>query len=67
MAATLPFVRFLNRSAIEVAKSPEMVSRYAADGSDPAFTSPEEFKEVVNGALNRAEILIRETGLKLEE
>jgi tripartite-type tricarboxylate transporter receptor subunit TctC len=63
----MAIVRALNRSAIEVVKTPEMASRYVADGSDPAYTSPEEFREVVEGALNRAEVLIRETGLKLEE
>ena len=60
-------VRGLNRSALEVVKSPEMVSKFAADGSDPAFTTPEEFRQIVDDALNRAETLIRETGLKLEE
>jgi len=63
----MAIVRALNRSAIEVVKTPEMAARYVADGSDPAYTSPEEFREVVEGALNRAEVLIRETGLKLEE
>ena len=63
----MSIVRGLNRAALEVVKSPEMVSKFSADGSDPAFTSPEEFRQVVEDALNRAETLIRETGLKLEE
>ncbi len=62
-----PIIRALNRSALEVIKAPEMMSRYAADGSDPAYTTPEEFRQVVEDSLSRAEILIRETGLKLEE
>jgi tripartite-type tricarboxylate transporter receptor subunit TctC len=63
----MSIVRGLNRAALEVVKSPEMVSKFAADGSDPAFTTPEEFRQVVEDALGRAETLIRETGLKLEE
>lgn len=60
-------VRALNRSALEVVKSPDMMKKFAADGSDPAFTTPEEFRQVVEDALDRAESLIRDTGLKLQE
>ena len=62
----MSIVHALNRSAMEAIKAPDMMKKFAADGSDPAFSTPEEFREIVEDSLNRAETLIRETGLQLE-
>jgi tripartite-type tricarboxylate transporter receptor subunit TctC len=62
-----PILQAINRAAVEAIKSPEMAAKFAADGTDPAHSSLEEFKTIANGALDRAEKLINETGLKLGE
>lgn len=59
-------VAALNQEAVQIIRSTELQKALAADGSDPAYATPEQFNEVIVGALGRAEKLIREAGLKLE-
>lgn len=66
-AGTPPaIVSALNHEAVQIIRSPEVQKALAADGSDPAYATPEQFREVIVGALDRAERLIKDAGLKLE-
>ena len=55
----------LNQDAIQVIKSPEVQKALSADGSEPAYSSLEQFRETIDGALERAGKLIKERGLVL--
>ncbi len=56
----------LHREAIDIVKSTEVQKALAVDGADPAYATQAQFREVIDGALDRAEKLIKERGLKLE-
>ena len=56
----------LNTAINEGAASPELQKMFAADGSDPAPGTPEQFGNTVNHVLETGQRLIKEMGLKLE-
>ena len=56
----------LHQEAIAIIKSAEVQKALAADGSDPAYSTQAQFKDVIDGALGHAEKLIKESGLKLD-
>jgi tripartite-type tricarboxylate transporter receptor subunit TctC len=56
----------LHLAAIDIIKSAEVQKALAVDGSDPSYSTQAQFREVIDDALDRAEKLIRESGLKLE-
>ena len=56
----------LHKEAVDIIKSAEVQKALAADGADPAYSTQAQFREVIDEALDRAEKLIKERGLKLE-
>ena len=56
----------LNAVINEAAASPEVQKMFAADGSDPAPGTPEQFGNTVYHVLETGQKLIKEMGLKLE-
>ena len=56
----------LNRDGLEVIKSPEIMSRFEKDGTDPALNTPEQFWTLAIEGLDRIEPLFKSSGLKLE-
>jgi len=61
-----PSILKLNAVINEAAASPEMLKMFAADGSDPAPGTPEQFGATVQNVLDTGLKLIKEMGLKLE-
>jgi tripartite-type tricarboxylate transporter receptor subunit TctC len=60
-------VNAINKEAIGVIKSPQVQKALSADGSAAAYNSPEQFRVVIDSALDRVEQLIKQTGLKLQD
>lgn len=58
-------VAALNADGVQVMKSPDIQKALAADGSEAAYASVEQFRETIDSALERAGRLIRERGLVL--
>ena len=65
--ATRQNILTLNAAFNYAAASPEVLKVFAADGSDPAPGTPEQFGNNVNHVLDTGIRLIKELGLKLEE
>ena len=61
-----PNILILNAAFNQAAASPDMQKMFAADGSDPAPGTPEQFGQSVNHVLDTGAKLIRDIGLKLE-
>lgn len=59
-------ILILNAAFNQAAASPDMQKMFAADGSDPAPGTPEQFGQSVNHVLDTGARLIRDMGLKLE-
>ena len=57
----------LNAAFNKAVASPEMQKMFAADGSDPAPGTPEQFGNNVYHVLDTGAKLIKDLGLKLEE
>lgn len=55
----------LNQDGVQIMKSPEIQKALGADGSEPAYSSLEEFRETIDVALEKAGKLIKERGLVL--
>jgi len=62
-----PIINAINKEALGVIKSPQVQKALSADGSAAAYNSPEQFRVVIDSALDRVEQLIKQTGLKLED
>ena len=62
-----PIINAINREAMGVIKSPQVQKALAADGSAAAYNSPEQFRVVIDSALDRVDQLIKQTGLQLED
>jgi tripartite-type tricarboxylate transporter receptor subunit TctC len=60
-----PIVTKLNASIAEVLKAPDVVKRFAADGSTPVGSKPEEFDRHVRSEIAKWQKLVKDAGLKL--
>ena len=62
-----PIVKKLNAGINEALKSPEVVKRFAADGSTPKGSTPQEFRAHVASEIVKWRKLVKAAGLKLEQ
>jgi len=60
-----PIVQKLHAAIAEVLKSPDVVKRFAADGSTPVGTKPEEFDKHIRSEIAKWQKLVKDAGLKL--
>jgi tripartite-type tricarboxylate transporter receptor subunit TctC len=61
-----PIVRKLNAAINEALKSPDVVKRFAADGSTPAGSTPEQFGAHIRSEIAKWSKLAREARLELQ-
>jgi tripartite-type tricarboxylate transporter receptor subunit TctC len=59
-------VRRLNQEAARVMQAPDMKKRLAADGSEVAVSSPEEFEKIILGEVAKWRKVIRQAGITPE-
>ncbi len=59
-----PIIVTLNRVIADAVKSPEVGPKFAADGSDPVTSSPEEFAAHIKAAIAKNGQIIRDAGIK---
>jgi tripartite-type tricarboxylate transporter receptor subunit TctC len=60
-----PLVQKLNASIAEVLKSPDVVKRFAADGSTPVGSTPEQFNAHIKSEIAKWQRLVKDAGLIL--
>ncbi|OGA56483.1 MAG: hypothetical protein A3F74_14475 [Betaproteobacteria bacterium RIFCSPLOWO2_12_FULL_62_58] len=53
----------LNRAIVDAVKSPDVGPKFAADGSDPVGSSPEEFAAHIKAAIAKNGQIIRDAGI----
>lgn len=63
---TRPVVDRLNQELDQIVRSPDIVKRFAADGSEPVGGPPEVFAKVIAQEIAIWTQMARDTGLKLE-
>ena len=56
----------LNAAFNQAAATPEMQKMFAADGSDPAPGTPEQFGDTINGVLDAGAKVMKDMNIKLE-
>ncbi len=59
-----PIIVTLNRAIVDAVKSPDVGPKFAADGSDPVTSSPEEFAAHIKAAIAKNGQIIRDAGIK---
>jgi tripartite-type tricarboxylate transporter receptor subunit TctC len=62
-----PIVKKLNAGINEALKSPEVVKRFAADGSTPKGSTPQEFHAHIKSEIGKWRKLVKAAGLKPEQ
>ena len=60
-----PIVQKLNASIAEVLKSPDVVKRFAADGSTPVGSTPEQFNAHIKSEIAKWQKLVKDAKLQL--
>jgi tripartite-type tricarboxylate transporter receptor subunit TctC len=61
-----PIVRKLNEEFIKAAKSPEVVSKVAAQAVEMVTSSPEDFTKLLVSDIDRLGKVIRDAGIKVQ-
>lgn len=61
-----PIVARLNRTVVQILKSPEAAERYASLGADVLSSSPEEFDAFIRSEMTKWEKVIREAGIRID-
>jgi tripartite-type tricarboxylate transporter receptor subunit TctC len=62
-----PIVQKLNGAIASVLKAPDVAKRFAADGSAPRGSTPEQFNEHIKAEIAKWRKLARDAGLKLHQ
>jgi tripartite-type tricarboxylate transporter receptor subunit TctC len=62
----LPIVRKLNAAIGEALKQPDVVKRFAADGSTPLGSTPDQFSAHIKGEIAKWRKLAKEANLELQ-
>ena len=60
-----PIIQKLNAAIAEVLKSPDVVKRFAADGSTPVGSKPEEFNAHIKSEIAKWQKLVKDAKLQL--
>ena len=60
-----PLVRKINAAILDVLKQPDVVKRFASDGSTAVGTRPEEFDAHIKSEIAKWQKLVKDAGLKL--
>jgi tripartite-type tricarboxylate transporter receptor subunit TctC len=59
-------VRKLNAAIIEALKSPDVAKRFAADGSTPTGSTPQQFSAHIQSEIAKWRKLVKEAKLELQ-
>jgi tripartite-type tricarboxylate transporter receptor subunit TctC len=59
-------VNALNAEVGRVVGTPEVVQLFLRDGTDTFSSTPEQFREMANGGLDKVEKILKATGIKLD-
>jgi tripartite-type tricarboxylate transporter receptor subunit TctC len=62
-----PIVRKLNAAINEALKAPDVEKRFAADGSTPAGSTPEQFQAHIRSEITKWRKLVKEAKLELQQ
>jgi tripartite-type tricarboxylate transporter receptor subunit TctC len=61
-----PLVDRLNTELLKILQNPEVRERIVADGSEPAGSTPEEFRKFMHADLEKWAKVVKESGAKLD-
>ena len=61
-----PLVSRLHQELVKILNQPDVKSRIESDGSEPAGSSPEEFRRFMRADMDKWSKLVKESGAKLE-
>ena len=62
-----PILRRLNTAAVQIMKTPELVTRFRSLGFEPAPNTPEQFREFIRSESAKFGRIIVEAGVKVEQ
>ncbi len=61
-----PIITALNAEMVRIVNSPELTQLFLKQGTDTYAATPEQFREYANDGLDKVEVIIKATGIKLE-
>lgn len=61
-----PIVNALNQEINRIINTPETIKMLIAEGSEPMTGTPEQFRDVIAGTLDKSEKVIKAAGIKLQ-